>query len=74
VIVVTHLPQVAAWADSHFVLQKNQDGAVDQSSVTKVSGEARIQEIARMLAGHESSKSAREHAAELLAMRAQERG
>ena len=69
VIAVTHLPQVAAWADSHFVLHKNQDGAVDQSSVTKVTGEARIEEIARMLAGHESSKSARAHAAELLAMR-----
>jgi len=68
VIVVTHLPQVAAWADSHFVLTKNQDGFVNQSSVTKVTGEDRVEEIARMLAGHESSKSAREHAAELLEM------
>ncbi len=69
VIVVTHLPQVAAWADSHFVLTKNESGAVNQSSVTQVTGEARIAEIARMLAGHETSKSAREHAAELLGMR-----
>lgn len=69
VIVVTHLPQVAAWADSHFVLTKNESGAVNQSSVTQVSGEERIAEIARMLAGHESSHSAREHAAELLEMR-----
>ena len=69
VIVVTHLPQVAAWADSHFVLEKNEDGAVNQSSVKQVQGEERIVEIARMLAGHESSQSAREHAAELLAMR-----
>ncbi len=69
VVVVTHLPQVAAWADSHFVLKKNEDGAVNQSSVSQVIGEERIVEIARMLAGHESSMSAREHAAELLAMR-----
>lgn len=69
VIVVTHLPQVAAWADSHFVVQKNSDGVVSQSDVILVSGESRIEEIARMLAGHEDSKSARQHAAELLAMR-----
>ena len=69
VIVVTHLPQVAAWADSHFVVRKNEDGAVSQSDVVKVTGDLRIEEIARMLAGQEESQSAREHAAELLAMR-----
>ncbi len=69
VIVVTHLPQVAAWADSHFLLQKNSDGLVSQSDLLQVSGDARIEEIARMLAGHEDSRSAREHASELLAMR-----
>lgn len=69
VIVVTHLPQVAAWADSHFVVRKNDDGAVSQSDVVRVTGDTRIEEIARMLAGHEDSQSAREHAAELLAMR-----
>ena len=69
VLVVTHLPQVAAWADTHFVLKKNDDGAVSQSDVTEVRAEARVEEIARMLAGHEHSLSAREHAAELLGMR-----
>ena len=69
VIVVTHLPQVAAWADSHFVVRKNDDGAVSQSDVVKVTGDLRIEEIARMLAGQEDSQSAKEHAAELLAMR-----
>jgi len=69
VIVVTHLPQVAAWADSHFVVQKNSDGLVSQSEVQKVEGEQRIQEIARMLAGMEGSVSAREHATELLALK-----
>ena len=42
VIVVTHLPQVAAWADSHFVVTKNNDGTVSQSDVRNVSGEDRI--------------------------------
>lgn len=69
VIVVTHLAQVAAWADSHFVVLKNDDGAVSQSDVVQVSGQARVEEIARMLAGREDSHSAREHATELLAMR-----
>ena len=69
VIVVTHLPQVAAWADSHFVVTKDINGVVSQSDVRKVEGEDRIQEIARMLAGIESSVSAREHAAELLALK-----
>ena len=69
VIVVTHLPQVAAWADSHFVVTKNNDGTVSQSDVRKVSGEDRIEEIARMLAGLENSSSAREHATELLSLK-----
>ena len=66
VIVVTHLPQVAAWADSHYVVTKDLNGSVSQSDVRLVEGEDRIEEIARMLAGLENSSSAREHAAELL--------
>jgi DNA repair protein RecN (Recombination protein N) len=69
VIVVTHLPQVASWADSHFVVKKSEDGFVTQSDVEKLTDSARIEEIARMLAGLEESTSAREHAAELLALR-----
>jgi len=69
VIVVTHLPQVAAWADSHFVVSKNNDGTVSQSDVRQVSGEERVEEIARMLAGLENSTSAREHATELLSLK-----
>ena len=69
VIVVTHLPQVAAWADTHFVVRKSSDGSISQSDVAKLDVQNRIEEIARMLAGLEGSTSAREHAAELLAMR-----
>ena len=66
VIVVTHLPQVAAWADSHYVVTKNSDGSVSESNVRKVQESSRVEEIARMLSGMESSSSALEHAAELL--------
>ncbi len=69
VIVVTHLPQVAAWADRHFVVAKDSDGQVVQSGVSQLDEQARVSEIARMLAGLDESVSAQEHAAELLAMR-----
>jgi DNA repair protein RecN (Recombination protein N) len=69
VIVVTHLPQVAAWGDQHYVVEKSIDGTVISSGVTCVQGEARISEIARMLAGLQESSSAKEHASELLNMR-----
>jgi DNA repair protein RecN (Recombination protein N) len=69
VIVVTHLPQVAAWGDQHYVVEKSNDGTVVSSGVTSVQGEVRISEIARMLAGLQDSSSAKEHASELLNMR-----
>ncbi|MDP1852087.1 MAG: DNA repair protein RecN [Candidatus Planktophila sp.] len=69
VVVVTHLPQVAAWADTHFVVTKDSHGSVGQSDVRRVDGADRIEELARMLAGLENSVSAREHAAELLSLK-----
>lgn len=69
VIVVTHLPQVAAWADTHFRVEKRSDGLIVESGVEKLSESQRVEEIARMLAGLEESTSALEHASELLAMR-----
>jgi DNA repair protein RecN (Recombination protein N) len=68
VIVVTHLAQVAVWADSHLVISKDQSGSYSQSSVAKVEGAQREREVARLLSGQEDSRSAQEHAAELLAM------
>ena len=67
VIVVTHLPQVAAWGDTHFVVSKDESGSVSLSQIKKLSKDERVEEIARMLAGHEDSISARKHAEELLA-------
>jgi DNA repair protein RecN (Recombination protein N) len=69
VIVVTHLPQVAAWGDSHYVVEKSIDGTVVSSGVNRVDGDERVSEIARMLAGLQESSSAKEHASELLEMR-----
>ena len=69
VIVVTHLPQVAAWAETHFAIEKSSDGTVVSSGVRRIEGDQRIEEIARMLAGIGESESAREHAAELLQLR-----
>jgi len=65
VIAVTHLPQVAAFAHHHFVVDKT-DGAVTRSSVVRLRDEQRVDELARMLAGQDDSASAQAHARELL--------
>ncbi|MGC4173808.1 DNA repair protein RecN [Demequina sp.] len=66
VIVVTHLAQVAAFADAHVVVEKATEGLVTRSQVHQVAGEDRIAEIARLLSGQEESSTARAHAVELL--------
>lgn len=66
VIVVTHLAQVAVWADSHLVVKKSESGSVSNSDIMVLSADERKVEIARMLSGQESSQSAQEHAQELL--------
>ncbi|MEJ0014584.1 MAG: hypothetical protein WDN07_03260 [Actinomycetota bacterium] len=68
VIVVTHLAQVAVWANNHLVVRKNEEGTVGNSDVITLSDEERSVEIARMLSGQEDSQTAREHAVELLEM------
>lgn len=65
VIVVTHLAQVAAFADQHFVVRKSSDGAVTVSDVAEVHGDERIAELARMMGGSWDTDAALEHAAEL---------
>ena len=66
VLVVTHLPQVASWADEQYVVAKGEtdDGSI-ATTINQVRGEARVHEIARMLSGSESETSL-EHAEELL--------
>lgn len=72
-LVVTHLPQVAAYADAHVSLQKIDDGTKARITAEALDEEGRLVELARMLSGSPRSGSAREHAAELLARAAAER-
>jgi len=66
VLAVTHLPQVAACADHHGVVSKQSDAQGTASRVTLVTGEERVQEIARMLGGEKISDTTRAHAREML--------
>jgi DNA repair protein RecN (Recombination protein N) len=70
VIVVTHLPQVAAFADRHLVVSKTIDRETTSTSVHSVDGAERLEELARMLAGLPDSALGRGHAEELLAVAA----
>jgi DNA repair protein RecN (Recombination protein N) len=66
VLVVTHLPQVAAYADRHVVVEKSSDGSVTTSGLTVLDPEARERELSRMFAGMDDSDTALAHARELL--------
>jgi DNA repair protein RecN (Recombination protein N) len=66
VLAVTHLAQVAACADHHFVVSKALQGQATVSDVQPVRGEARVAEIARMLGGESLTRTSRAHAAALL--------
>ncbi len=68
VIVVTHLAQVAAFAENHLAVRKQSDGSVTASSVTALTGPERERELARMLSGLGDSPAALDHARELLRM------
>lgn len=69
VLVVTHLASVAARADHHFVIEKTVRGGVTSTLVRQVEGEQRVLEIARMLAGDETTDEARAFASQLLETR-----
>ena len=74
VIVVTHLAQVAAFADAHLVIAKASTGEVTTSDVRPLGPDDRLSELARMMGGLETSESALAHAGELLAVAARELG
>jgi DNA repair protein RecN (Recombination protein N) len=71
VMAVTHLPQVAACADHHFVVSKALRDGSTRSDVVAVNGEARVAEVARMLGGERLSGTTLAHAQELLAVAAE---
>lgn len=68
VVVVTHLPQVAAYADQHLRVEKTETELGPVAEVEEVRDEARVAELSRMLAGLPDSERARGHARELLEM------
>jgi len=73
VLCVTHFPQIASVADLHLRVDKRVRGRRTVVSVQRLESEQRLAEIARMLGGIETGKSAQEHAAELLAAAAREK-
>jgi DNA repair protein RecN (Recombination protein N) len=66
VLAVTHLAQVAACGDDHWVVSKREHGKTTLSDVQRVAGEARVSEIARMLGGSHLAQTSRAHAQALL--------
>ena len=66
VLVVTHLAQVASWADAHVVVDKQADARTTRTTIAMVDGDTRVTELARMLSGTPDSATARQHARELL--------
>ena len=68
VLCITHLPQVAAVAQHHLLIQKRVHDQRTTTSVTPLNTNQRVEELARMLAGDTITKLAREHASELLTM------
>ena len=66
IICITHLPQIAAFADRHFVVRKEQAGGRTRTRVARVEGDARIEELARMAGGERVTDVTRQHARALL--------
>jgi DNA repair protein RecN (Recombination protein N) len=73
VVVVTHLPQVAAFADRQLRVEKREDGRMTTTSVSALDDDDRVIELSRMLSGSPDSAAAQAHAGELLAAAAEER-
>jgi DNA repair protein RecN (Recombination protein N) len=74
VLVVTHLPQVAAFADAHVRVAKETDEDHTVARIEELDDGARVVELSRMLSGQPESRTARDHAEELLTSAARERG
>jgi DNA repair protein RecN (Recombination protein N) len=66
VLCVTHLPQIATFADHHFLIEKRAVGGRTKTSVRKVVGEERTEEVARMLSGAKLTDTSRKHAEQMI--------
>jgi DNA repair protein RecN (Recombination protein N) len=66
VLCVTHLPQIATFADHHFVIEKKEAGGRTRTSIRPVTGEERTEEVARMLSGAKLTETSRKHAQQMI--------
>ena len=73
VLCITHLPQIAAYADAHYVIEKRVDAGRTRTTVARLEGEARVTEIGRMLGGDMVTEGLRASAEEMLKLRVEQR-
>ncbi len=66
VLCVTHLPQIATFADHHYLLEKKESGGRSRTTIRPISGEERTEEVARMLSGAKLTETSRKHAEQML--------
>ena len=66
VLCVTHLPQIAIFADQHYVIEKKTTSGKTKTTVRQISGDERIEEVARMLSGAKLTETSRKHAEQLI--------
>ena len=66
VLCVTHLPQIATFADNHYVIEKKESGGRTRTSIRAVTGEGRTEEVARMLSGAKLTETSRKHAEQMI--------
>ncbi|HEY6302579.1 MAG TPA: DNA repair protein RecN [Terriglobales bacterium] len=66
VLCVTHLPQIATFADHHYVIEKRETAGRAKTTVRQISGEERTEEVARMLSGAKLTETSRKHAEQMI--------
>jgi DNA repair protein RecN (Recombination protein N) len=66
VLCVTHLPQIATFGDHHYVIEKKESGGRTHTNIRAVTGEARTEEVARMLSGAKLTETSRKHAEQMI--------
>ena len=71
VLCITHLPQIAAYADTHFEIEKRVDGGRTRTTVRRLDEDGRVEELARMLGGEAITEGLRSSAREMLTERSQ---
>jgi DNA repair protein RecN (Recombination protein N) len=66
VLCVTHLPQIATFADHHYVIEKRESAGRTRTNIREVMGEERTEEVARMLSGAKLTDTSRKHAEQMI--------